>query len=92
MIIIPFEEYAIRLDIIKVLNGVLENMGLEDQGKRDAVLRTIDKFDKVGEAGVRELLGKGRLDSSGAYIDGIGLSDAQSDPVLAFLTSVAVII
>ncbi|WP_370229636.1 ATP phosphoribosyltransferase regulatory subunit, partial [Salipiger bermudensis] len=55
--------------------------------QRDAVLRTIDKFDKVGEAGVRELLGKGRLDASGAYIDGVGLSDAQAEPVVAFLTS-----
>jgi len=54
---------------------------------RDAVLRTIDKFDKVGESGVRELLGKGRLDASGAYIDGVGLSDDQAGPVLAFLTS-----
>ncbi|NVK59735.1 MAG: ATP phosphoribosyltransferase regulatory subunit, partial [Rhodobacteraceae bacterium] len=70
-----------------VLNGVLEAMGLDDDAQRDAVLRTIDKFDKVGESGVRELLGKGRLDASGAYIDGVGLSDAQADPVLAFLTS-----
>jgi len=60
---------------------------LFDEPKRDAVLRTIDKFDKVGEAGVRELLGKGRLDASGAYIDGVGLSDVQAEPVIAFLTS-----
>ena len=73
----------------KVLNGVLETMGLSDDAQRDAVLRTIDKFDKVGEAGVRELLGKGRLDASGAYIDGVGLSDAQAAPVVAFLTSKA---
>ena len=53
----------------------------------NAVLRTIDKFDKVGEAGVRELLGKGRLDASGAYIDGVGLGEAQAEPVIAFLTS-----
>jgi len=32
-------------------------------------------------------LGKGRLDASGAYIDGIGLSDEQAGPVIAFLTS-----
>jgi histidyl-tRNA synthetase len=69
------------------LNGVLETMGLSDDGQRDAVLRTIDKFDKVGASGVRELLGKGRLDASGAYIDGVGLSDDQAAPVLAFLTS-----
>ncbi|SDO98940.1 histidyl-tRNA synthetase [Lutimaribacter pacificus] len=85
---IPRGDYVVRVNNRKVLNGVLEAMGLgDDQDKRDAVLRTIDKFDKVGEAGVRELLGKGRLDASGAYIDGVGLSDEQAGPVVAFLTS-----
>jgi histidyl-tRNA synthetase len=64
-------------------------MGVSDEGQAADVLRTIDKFDKVGEAGVRELLGKGRLDASGAYIDGVGLSEAQAEPVIAFLTSKA---
>ncbi len=80
-------DYLIRVNSRKVLNGVLEVMGLTEGGTRDAVMRTIDKFDKVGEAGVRELLGKGRLDASGAYIDGVGLSDEQAGPVLEFLTS-----
>ncbi len=80
-------DYLIRINNRKVLNGVLETMGLADDTQRDAVLRTIDKFDKVGEAGVRELLGQGRLDASGAYIDGVGLSPDQADPVVAFLTS-----
>lgn len=80
-------DYVVRVNNRKVLNGILEIMGLEDQSQRDAVLRTIDKFDKVGSDGVRELLGKGRLDESGAYIDGVGLSDAQAEPVIAFLTS-----
>jgi histidyl-tRNA synthetase len=84
---IPRGDYLIRVNNRKVLNGVLETMGLSDDGQRDAVLRTIDKFDKVGEGGVRALLGKGRLDASGAYIDGVGLSDDQASPVLAFLTS-----
>ena len=80
-------DYLIRVNNRKVLNGVLEATGIEEDGQRDAVLRTIDKFDKVGEAGVRELLGKGRLDDSGAFIDGVGLTEAQAAPVLAFLTS-----
>ncbi|SMX50758.1 histidine--tRNA ligase [Maliponia aquimaris] len=84
---IPRGDYLVRVNNRKVLNGVLECMGLADEDQRDAVLRTIDKFDKVGEAGVRELLGKGRLDASGAYIDGVGLSEAQAEPVVAFLTS-----
>ena len=86
---IPRGDYIIRVNNRKVLNGVLEVMGLEDGPARDDVLRTIDKFDKVGEAGVRELLGKGRLDASGAYIDGVGLSADQAEPVIAFLTSKA---
>src|SRR6056297_2756341 len=84
---IPRGDYIVRVNNRKVLNGVLEVMGLDEGETRDAILRTIDKFDKVGEAGVRELLGKGRLDASGAYIDGVGLSDAQAEPVIAFLTS-----
>jgi histidyl-tRNA synthetase len=84
---IPRGDYLVRINNRKVLNGVLETMGLSDDSQRDAVVRTIDKFDKVGASGVRELLGKGRLDASGAYIDGVGLSDDQAAPVLAFLTS-----
>ncbi|MCU9838779.1 histidine--tRNA ligase [Ruegeria sp. WL0004] len=84
---IPRGDYVVRVNNRKVLNGVLETMGLADESQRDAVLRTIDKFDKVGADGVRELLGKGRLDASGAFIDGVGLSDDQAGPVLAFLTS-----
>ncbi|WP_210878106.1 histidine--tRNA ligase [Roseovarius autotrophicus] len=80
-------DYVVRVNNRKVLNGVLEATGVSDPDQQAAVLRTIDKFDKVGEAGVRELLGKGRLDASGAYIDGVGLSDQQAVPVLAFLTS-----
>jgi len=84
-------DYLVRVNNRKVLNGVLEAMGLELEAgaSRDAVLRTIDKFDKVGEAGVRQLLTKGRLDASGAYIDGVGLSEDQAEPVIAFLTSKA---
>jgi histidyl-tRNA synthetase len=85
---IPRGDYIVRVNNRKVLTGVLETMGVgEEEETRHNVLRTIDKFDKVGEAGVRELLGKGRLDASGAYIDGVGLSDAQAEPVLNFLTA-----
>lgn len=80
-------DYLVRINNRKVLDGVLEMVDPDRSADRDAILRTIDKFDKVGEAGVRELLGKGRLDASGAYIDGVGLSAVQVDPVVAFLTA-----
>ncbi|MEM7471211.1 MAG: histidine--tRNA ligase [Pseudomonadota bacterium] len=84
---IPRGDYLIRVNNRKVLNGVLEVMGLADDPRRDDVLRTIDKFDKVGEAGVRQLLTVGRTDASGAEIDGVGLTDEQAGPVLAFFTA-----
>jgi len=80
-------DYVVRLNNRKVLDGVLDMVDPDRSANRDAILRNIDKFDKVGEAGVRELLGKGRLDASGAYIDGVGLGADQVEPVIAFLTA-----
>lgn len=94
-------DYVVKVNNRKVLDGVLDRVFGTDEAvqtaiivgnptgaeRRAAVLRTIDKFDKVGEAGVRELLGKGRLDASGAFIDGVGLTDQQAAPILTFLLS-----
>ena len=57
-------DYVVRVNNRKVLDGVLEAIGLggEDQaGRRLTVLRAIDKLDKFGADGVRLLLGAGRL-------------------------------
>ena len=80
-------DYLIRINNRKVLNGILDAMGVAEGKPADDVLRTIDKFDKVGEAGVRQLLTTGRKDDSGAMIEGVGLRPEQADPVIAFLTS-----
>ncbi|MBI1218323.1 MAG: histidine--tRNA ligase [Rhodobacteraceae bacterium] len=55
--------------------------------EKDAVLRTIDKFDKVGPNGVRELLTTGRRDQSGAFIDGVGLDQRTAEQVIGFMTA-----
>ena len=80
-------DYLVRVNNRKVLNGVLDAMGVTDRAQAADVLRTIDKFDKIGEAGVRDLLTTGRTDASGAEIEGVGLEPAQAEPVIAFLTS-----
>lgn len=77
-------DYLLRINNRKVLNGVLEAAQVREDQAED-VLRQIDKFDKVGREGVLALLTTGRLDDSGARIDGVGLSEAQAGPVLAFL-------
>ena len=80
-------DYLFSINNRKVLNGILDTMGVAAGKPADDVLRTIDKFDKVGEEGVRQLLTKGRKDDSGAFIEGVGLSPEQAGPVIAFLTS-----
>ena len=52
---------------------------------KENILRTLDKYDKVGAEGVRQLLGAGRRDSSGAFIDGLMLPDGVQDTCVAFL-------
>lgn len=79
-------DYIVRINNRKVLNGVLEAAEVRADQAED-VLRQIDKFDKVGREGVLALLTTGRKDESGAMIEGVGLTEAQAGPVLAFLTS-----
>ncbi len=80
-------DYVIRVNNRKVLDGVLDAIGLKGEGnaaKRLNVLRAIDKLDKFGPEGVRLLLGKGRLDESGDFTKGAELTDDAIEKVLAF--------
>jgi len=79
-------DYVIRVNNRKVLDGVLEAIGLggdENAGRRLTVLRAIDKLDKFGPEGVQQLLGKGRLDESGDFTKGAELDEEQQNTVLA---------
>ncbi|MER9923998.1 histidine--tRNA ligase [Mesorhizobium sp. M0048] len=85
-------DYVIRVNDRKVLDGVLEAIGLggdENAGRRLTVLRAIDKLDKLGVAGVRLLLGAGRKDESGDFTKGAGLDNAQIDVVISYFTVMA---
>ncbi|MBB3808218.1 histidine--tRNA ligase [Pseudochelatococcus contaminans] len=80
-------DYAVKINNRKVLDGVLEAIGLADDihtGKRLTVLRAIDKLDRLGPEGVTLLLGEGRKDESGDYTKGAGLDAGQIARVLAF--------
>jgi histidyl-tRNA synthetase len=58
--------------------------GAENAGRRLTVLRAIDKLDRLGQAGVRALLGEGRKDESGDFTKGAGLDDAAIGRVIAY--------
>src|SRR6478609_2892254 len=53
-------DYVIKVNNRKVLDGVMETVGLggeENAGKRLTVLRALDKYDRLGRKGVELLLG-----------------------------------
>jgi histidyl-tRNA synthetase len=80
-------DYVVKVNNRKVLDGVLEAIGLggeENAGQRLTVLRAIDKLDRLGPNGVRALLGEGRKDESGDFTKGAGLSPASIEKVLDF--------
>jgi histidyl-tRNA synthetase len=78
-------QYVVKVNNRKVLDGVMESIGLggdEHAGRRLTVLRAVDKFDRLGEDGVRALLGDGRKDESGDFTKGAGLKEADASRVL----------
>jgi histidyl-tRNA synthetase len=91
---IPRGDYIVRVNNRKVLNGVMEVAGVLDpsdparfESERGIVLRAIDKIDRLGEDGVRALLGAGRKDESGDFTKGAGLGAEQVEVVMAFMAA-----
>ena len=83
-------DYIVRVNNRKVLNGVMEVAGLSGDDKdaeRGIVLRAIDKLDRLGNDGVRALLGEGRKDESGDFTKGAGLGAEQAEIVMGFMSA-----
>jgi histidyl-tRNA synthetase len=88
---IPRGSYVVKVNNRKVLDGVLEAIGLggeENAGKRLTVLRAIDKLDRLGVSGVQQLLGAGRKDESGDFTKGANLDAASIQTVLSVIEPV----
>jgi histidyl-tRNA synthetase len=78
-------EYVVKINSRKFLNGVLQIANVEPT-RSGAVLRALDKFDRLGEVGVRALLGEGRKDESGDFTKGAGLSSEQVAQIMRLFT------
>ena len=89
---IPRGSYVVKVNNRKVLDGVLEAIGLGGEanaGKRLIVLRAVDKLDRLGIEGVKALLGPGRKDESGDFTKGAGLEGSAVDRVLDAISAQA---
>ncbi|MFB2565511.1 histidine--tRNA ligase [Rhizobium sp. IMFF44] len=82
-------DYVIRVNNRKVLDGVLDHIGLDGDAnvnRRLNVLRALDKLDKFGLDGVEQLLGAGRKDESGDFTKGVDLTLQQIGLLRYFIT------
>jgi histidyl-tRNA synthetase len=82
---LPRGQYVVKVNNRKVLDGVLESNDVTAASQRLAVLRAIDKLDRLGIGGVRALLGEGRKDESGDFTKGAGLKPKQIAPILSMI-------
>jgi histidyl-tRNA synthetase len=79
---IPRGSYVVRVNNRKILDGVMDSIGIGGDpyaATRLTILRAIDKLDRLGVEGVRQLLGPGRKDESGDVTKGAGLNSQQID-------------
>jgi histidyl-tRNA synthetase len=85
---IPRGSYLVKFNNRKVLDGILDSIGLigtTNESNRLTVLRAIDKLDRLGSEGVKQLLGKGRKDESGDYTKGADLNFAQIESLMQYV-------
>jgi histidyl-tRNA synthetase len=88
---IPRGSYVVKVNNRKVLDGLLETIklgGEANEERRLMVLRAMDKFDRLGLQGVRQLLGTGRKDESGDFTKGAGLDAASIETILSIFETV----
>lgn len=89
---IPRGSYVVKVNSRKILDGLLEAIDLggdENAGRRLTVLRAIDKHDRLGDEGVRSLLGEGRWDGGepgkGDFTTGAKLPTPAAENLLRWL-------
>jgi histidyl-tRNA synthetase len=85
---IPRGQYLVKVNNRKILDGVMETLGLagDDKSKqRLTVMRALDKFDKFEWEDIALLLGQGRKDISGDFTEGAKLTDSAIETLQTFM-------
>ena len=70
-------KFIIKVSNRKLIQGLLDDLKIYSETQKLKVIRSIDKFDRLGPLGVKNLLQKGRRDPSGDFTTGAELSDEQ---------------
>ena len=67
-------EYVIKISSRKITEELFKKINLNDSEQKLTTLRALDKIDRLGWDGVKQLLGSGRKDKSGDFTKGAELN------------------
>ena len=79
-------EFKVKYSSRVIWEDLFKKINL-DEIQIPAVLRAVDKLDRLGTDGVKELLLKGRKDKSGDFMQGVNLKDNQAEEILDFISN-----
>ena len=68
------KEYIIKISSRKITEALFNKINLVEEQQKLIVLRALDKIDRLGWDGVKQLLGEGRNDKSGDFTKGANLN------------------
>ena len=77
-------EFVVNVNSRRVLNAVVAYGGITADRAKD-VFRVLDKLNKIGIQNIELELTKGRFDSSGDFIPGLGLTDSSVKKIRDYL-------
>jgi len=68
------KEYIIKISSRKITEEIFKKVKIKNTAQKLTALRALDKVDRLGWDGVKQLLGEGRKDKSGDFTTGANLS------------------
>ena len=75
------EEYIIKISSRKITEELFKKINLDEDEQKLTALRALDKIDRLGWPGVKQLLSKGRKDKSGDFTKGANLNESNIETI-----------
>ena len=75
------EEYVIKISSRKITEELFKKINLDDNEQKLTAFRALDKIDRLGWTGVKQLLGEGRKDKSGDFTKGANLNTSNIETI-----------
>ena len=75
------EEYVVKISSRKITEELFKKINIVNNDQKLTALRALDKLDRLGWDGVKQLLGEGRRDNSGDFTKGANLSSSNVETI-----------